>query len=78
NFLITLPYFFVITVMLALVKFIAKDIDFASLVKMFLFGFFVGNIISFIFSGIYNQYIKSPHLFYIGNIIIFITRSFAY
>ncbi|ORU24934.1 MFS transporter, partial [Francisella tularensis subsp. holarctica] len=40
NFLITLPYFFVITVMLALVKFIATDIDFASLVKMFLFGFF--------------------------------------
>lgn len=59
NFLITLPYFFVITVMLALVKFIATDIDFASLVKMFLFGFFVGNIISCIFSGIYNQYFKS-------------------
>ncbi|MWW91864.1 MFS transporter, partial [Francisella tularensis] len=69
NFLITLPYFFVITVMLALVKFIATDIDFASLVKMFLFGFFVGNIISCIFSGIYNQYFKSPNLFFIGNII---------
>ncbi|ABU61329.1 MFS transporter [Francisella tularensis] len=78
NFLITLPYFFVITVMLALVKFIATDIDFASLVKMFLFGFFVGNIISCIFSGIYNQYFKSPNLFFIGNIIIFLTSIFAY
>nr|AAV29870.1 NT02FT1355 [synthetic construct] len=78
NFLITLPYFFVITVMLALVKFIATDIDFASLVKMFLFGFFVGNIISCIFSGIYNQYFKSPNLFFIGNIIIFLTSIFTY
>lgn len=64
--------------MLALVKFIATDIDFASLVKMFLFGFFVGNIISCIFSGIYNQYFKSPNLFFIGNIIIFLTSIFAY
>ncbi|MBK2357291.1 MFS transporter [Francisella hispaniensis] len=78
NFLITLPYFFVITVMLALVKFIATDIDFASLVKMFLFGFFVGNIISCIFSGIYNHYFKSPNLFFIVNIIIFLTSIFAY
>ena len=38
NFLITLPYFFVITVMFALVKFIASDADFATLVKIFLFG----------------------------------------
>lgn len=63
NFLITLPYFFVITVMFALVKFIANDVDFASLVKLFLFGFFAGNIISSILSGIYNQYFKSPSLF---------------
>ena len=74
NFLITLPYFFVITVMFALVKFIATDVDFASLVKLFLFGFFVENIIS----GIYNQYFKSPNLFFIINIIIFLISIFAY
>ena len=78
NFLITLPYFFVITVMFALVKFIATDIDFASLVKLFLFGFFAGNIISCIISGIYNQYFKSPNLFFIINIIIFLISIFAY
>lgn len=71
-FLITLPYFFVITVMFALVKFITTDIDFASLVKLFLFSFFVVNIISCIISGIYNQYFKSPNLFFfIINIILF-------
>ena len=74
NFLITLPYFFVITVMFALVKFIATDIDFASLVKLFLFDFFAGNIIS----CIYNQYFKSPNLFFIINIIIFLISIFAY
>lgn len=78
NFLITLPYFFVITVMFALVKFIASDINFASLVKLFLFGFFAGNIISCIFSGIYNQYFKSPNLFFVVNIIIFLVSIFAY
>ncbi|OEZ33807.1 MFS transporter [Francisella endosymbiont of Amblyomma maculatum] len=74
NFLIILPYFFVITVMFALVKFIATDIDFASLVKLFLFGFFAGNIIS----NIYNQYFKSLNLFFIINIIIFLISIFAY
>ncbi|AIT08592.1 MFS transporter [Candidatus Francisella endociliophora] len=78
NFLITLPYFFVITVMFALVKFIASDINFASLVKLFLFGFFAGNIISCIFSGIYNQYFKSPNLFFVVNICIFLGNIFAY
>ncbi len=78
NFLITLPYFFVITVMFALVKFIANDVDFASLVKLFLFGFFAGNIISSILSGIYNQYFKSPSLFFVINIVIFLVSIFAY
>lgn len=78
NFLITLPYFFVITVMFALVKFIASDIDFASLVKIFLFGFFAGNIISCIISGFYNQYFKSPNLFFVVNIIIFLVSIFSY
>ncbi|GAB4222540.1 MAG: MFS transporter [Francisella sp.] len=78
NFLITLPYFFVITVMFTLVKFIANDFNFANLVKLFLFGFFAGNIISCIFSGVYNQYFKSPNLFFIVNIIIFLVSIFAY
>ncbi|MED7819093.1 MULTISPECIES: MFS transporter [unclassified Francisella] len=78
NFLITLPYFFVITVMFALVKFIASDVDFASLVKIFLFGFFAGNIISCILSGFYNQYFKSPNLFFVINIIIFLVSIFSY
>ncbi|MDE4957686.1 MFS transporter, partial [Francisella tularensis subsp. holarctica] len=72
NLLNTLPYLLVITVILALVKFIDTEIDFASLVKMFLLGFFLVNIISCIFSGIYNQYFKSQKLFFICNIIIFI------
>jgi putative MFS transporter len=78
NFLITVPYYFVITVMLALVKFIATDINFAVLVKIFLFGFFAGNIISCIISGFYNQYFKSPNLFFIVNIIIFLASIFIY
>jgi MFS family permease len=78
NFVITLPYFFIITVMFALVKFIAVDGDFASLVKIFLFGFFAGNIISCLFSGIYNQYFKSPNLFFIVNLIIFLASILAY
>lgn len=78
NFLITLPYFFVITVMFSLVRFIASDLDFASLVKIFLFGFFAGNIISCVFSGIYNQYFKSPNLFFVINICIFLGSIFAY
>ncbi|MED7788946.1 MFS transporter [Francisella sp. 19X1-34] len=78
NFLITLPYFFVITVMFALVRFIASDVDFASLVKIFLFGFFAGNIISCIISGFYNQYFKSPNLFFVINIIIFLVSIFSY
>ena len=78
NFLITLPYFFVITVMFALVKFVTNDFDFASLVKLFLFGFFTGNIISSILSGLYNQYFKSPSLFFVINIVIFLVSIFAY
>ncbi|ASG68127.1 MFS transporter [Francisella halioticida] len=78
NFLITLPYFFVITVMFALVKFIASDVDFATLVKVFLFGFFIGNIISCIISGFYNQYFKSPNLFFMINIVIFLISIFCY
>ena len=78
NFLITIPYFFMITVMFALVKFIATDINFASLVKIFLFGFFAGNIISCIISGLYNQHFKSPNLFFVINIAIFLTSIFMY
>lgn len=78
NFLITIPYFFVITVMFALVKFIANDMNFASLVKIFLFGFFAGNIISCIVSGFYNQYFKSPNLFFVINIAIFLASIFMY
>lgn len=78
NFLITIPYFFVITVMFALVRFIANDINFATLVQIFLFGFFVGNIISCIISGFYNQYFKSPNLFFVVNIIIFLFSIFIY
>ncbi|AJC49121.1 MFS transporter [Allofrancisella guangzhouensis] len=78
NFLITIPYFFVITVMFALIKFIASDIDFATLVKVFLFGFFTGNIISCILSGIYNQFFKSPNLFFVVNIAIFLLSIFMY
>ncbi len=78
NFLITIPYFFVITVMFALVKFIANDENFATLVKIFLFGFFAGNIISCTISGIYNQFFKSPSLFFIVNIVIFLASIFMY
>lgn len=78
NFLITIPYFFIITVMFALVKFIASDMNFSVLVKLFLFGFFLGNIISCIISGFYNQYFKSPNLFFIANIIIFLASIFMY
>ncbi|AXA33976.1 MFS transporter [Francisella adeliensis] len=78
NFLITIPYFFTITVMFALVKFIANDMNFATLVKMFLFGFFAGNIISCIASGFYNQYFKSPSLFFIINIMVFLVSIFMY
>ena len=78
NFLITIPYFFVITVMFALVKFIANDVNFATLVKIFLFGFFAGNIISCIISGFYNQYLKSPNLFFVVNIVIFLANIFMY
>ncbi|MGQ4005959.1 MFS transporter [Francisellaceae bacterium CB300] len=78
NFLITIPYFFVITVMFALVKFISNDMNFATLVKIFLFGFFAGNIISCIVSGLYNQYFKSPSLFFVVNIIIFLISIFIY
>ena len=78
NFLITLPYFFIITVMSTLVKFIASDINFASLIKIFLFGFFTGNIISCIVSGFYNQYFKSPNLFFVVSIAIFLASIFMY
>ena len=78
NFLITIPNFFVITVMFVLVKFISTDMNFSSLVKMFLFGYFTGNIISSIVSGLYNQYFKSPNLFFIVNIIIFLASIFMY
>ena len=78
NFLITIPYFFIITVMFALVKFIATDINCGLLVKIFLFGFFAGNIISCIISGFYNQYFKSPNLFFVVNIVIFLASIFMY
>ena len=64
--------------MFALVKFIASDINFASLVKIFLFGFFAGNIISCIISGFYNQYFRSPNLFFVINIVIFLFSIFIY
>jgi hypothetical protein len=64
--------------MFALVRFIASDVDFASLVKIFLFGFFAGNIISCIISGFYNQYFKSPNLFFVINIVIFLVSIFSY
>lgn len=71
NLMITIPYFFIITVMFALVKFISVGVDLGAVIKLYLIGFFAGNIISCIFSGIYNQYFKSPNLFLIINVFIF-------
>ncbi|APC97350.1 MFS transporter [Francisella frigiditurris] len=78
NFLITIPYFFTITVMFAMIKFISAEETFGISVKLFLFGFFIGNIISCIISGFYNQYFRSPNLFFILNLIIFIIAIFSY
>ena len=49
-----------------------------NLVKIFLIGFFIGNIISCIVSGFYNIYFKSPNLFFVINIIIFILLIHLY
>jgi MFS family permease len=78
NLIITMPFFFVITIMFALVRFISPEADFSSLVKLFLFGFFAGNIISCVLSGFYNQYFSKPNLYFVINIIIFVLCILMY
>lgn len=71
-FLMNLPFFALITMMFIFPSYIIKQLTLGQAMKQLLFGFFCGNIISSLLSGLYIQYASSYKPFIAFFLVLFL------
>lgn len=71
-FLMNLPFYAIITMMFIFPNYIIKEITLDQAMKQLLFGFFCGNIISSLLSGLYIQYTSSYKPFLAFFLVLFL------